>query len=244
MILKLFYGVNEQLKKACNKVHKFTTLCAQRLFSKHYTIEKIYYKLFLIFYCCCSFLAVKVFTLGLLQLHIAFVASKAVVDQQTAESQVSSSHLAQQRVDYGYGAPDEAAATAPDAGYNYPPPASVSPEQAALGYDNQAPVAQVASTQAGYDYAAAIAPAAPLQAGFDYAASAAPLIDDHHHHDHLDHHHHHDEHDPGFWKKKVTWKEGWKKYWVRFLESSNILIYNFNINIRRNQERNRFGNLT
>lgn len=29
-----------------------------------------------------------------------------------------------------------------------------------------------------------------------------------------DPHHHHEEHDPGFWKKKVIWKEGWKKYWV------------------------------
>lgn len=45
----------------------------------------------------------KVFTLGLLQIHIAFVASKAVVDQQTSESQVSSSQVAQQRLfDKGY----------------------------------------------------------------------------------------------------------------------------------------------
>lgn len=73
-------------------------------------------------------------------MHIAFVASKAVVDQQTAESQVSSSQVAQQKI------------------------------------------------------------------GLDYDTS---IIDDPHHHDH-----HHDEHDPGFWKKKVIWKEGWKKYWV------------------------------
>lgn len=72
-------------------------------------------------------------------MHIAFVASKAVVDQQTAESQVSSSQVAQQKI------------------------------------------------------------------GLDYDTS---IIDDPHHD------HHHDEHDPGFWKKKVIWKEGWKKYWV------------------------------
>lgn len=70
------------------------------------------------------------------------MASKAVVDQQTAESQVSSSQVAQQRIGDGY----------------------------------------------------------------DYSA---PLTDDHDHH-------HHEAHDPGFWKKKVTWKEGWKKYWVSF----------------------------
>lgn len=28
-------------------------------------------------------------------------------------------------------------------------------------------------------------------------------------HDNHDHHHVHEEHDPGFWKKKVIWKEGW-----------------------------------
>lgn len=35
------------------------------------------------------------------------------------------------------------------------------------------------------------------------------------HHDHVvvDHHHHHEDHDPGFWKKKLIWKEGWKKIW-------------------------------
>lgn len=26
-------------------------------------------------------------------------------------------------------------------------------------------------------------------------------------------HEHHEHHDPGYWKKKVTWKEGWKKIW-------------------------------
>lgn len=45
----------------------------------------------------------QVFTLGLLQIHIAFVASKAV-DQQAEESQVSSSLVAQQRVGHDYGA--------------------------------------------------------------------------------------------------------------------------------------------
>lgn len=36
-----------------------------------------------------------------------------------------------------------------------------------------------------------------------------------HHHDHIvvDHHHHHEEPDPGYWKKKLIWKEGWKKIW-------------------------------
>ena len=32
----------------------------------------------------------------------------------------------------------------------------------------------------------------------------------HHHHEEI---HHHEHHDPGFWKKRVTWKEGWKKIW-------------------------------
>lgn len=64
------------------------------------------------------------------------MASKAVVDQQAAESQVSSIAVAQQRFGHEYG---------------------------------------------------------------------APTLDVHH-----------EEHDPGFWKKKVTWKEGWKKYWVNF----------------------------
>lgn len=93
----------------------------------------------------------QVFTLGLLLVQIAFVTAKAVVDQQTAESQVSSQLVAQQRI----------------GSYDYP----------------------------------------------------EPLIDDHH--DPHDHHHHHDEHDPGFWKKKVIWKEGWKKYWVRDDRSFN-----------------------
>lgn len=72
------------------------------------------------------------------------MASKAVVDQQAAESQVSSIAVAQQRFGHEYG---------------------------------------------------------------------APLPDLHH-----EEHPHHEEHDPGFWKKKVTWKEGWKKYWVKFFE--------------------------
>lgn len=82
-------------------------------------------------------------TLGLLlQIHIAFVASKAVTDQQADESQTSSVHVAQQRIgDLGL---------------------------LGLGHDL------------------------------------------HHHHDHE---HVHEEHDPGFWKKKVVWKEGWKKGW-------------------------------
>lgn len=82
------------------------------------------------------------------------MASKAVADQDTAESQVSGSHVAQQRIGDGY---DIGAPTAAD--------------DHSLGLDD-------------------------------------------HSHLHDDHHHHHDEHDPGFWKKKVIWKEGWKKYWV------------------------------
>lgn len=52
---------------------------------------------------CGSFCA-QIFTLGLLHIHIAFVASKAVVDQQADESQVSSSQIAQQRFGYDYSA--------------------------------------------------------------------------------------------------------------------------------------------
>lgn len=138
MILKLFYGVNEQLK---SRAIKCTDLC---LSERHDCVPKYVKQLRRFTTNCYLTFANKVFTLGLLQIHIAFVASKAVVDQQTAESQVSSSQVAQQRI-------------------------------------------------GSYDY-------------------SAPLIDDH------DHHHHHEEHDPGFWKKKVTWKEGWKKYWVSLIE--------------------------
>ncbi|EAT35287.1 AAEL012533-PA [Aedes aegypti] len=73
--------------------------------------------------------------------------------------------------------------------------------------------------------------------GYDYPAPALPIsFDEHHHHEeplvdnlqvqplvdpHLHHvepvieEHHHEEHhpDPGFWKKKLIWKEGWKKIW-------------------------------
>lgn len=46
------------------------------------------------------------------------------------------------------------------------------------------------------------------------------------HHDHQEHHHvvvEHD-HDPGFWKKKVIWKEGWKKIWYVFNNSFFLLL--------------------
>lgn len=99
MILKLFYDVNEQLNKQCNKVHEFITFCAARLFAEHYVIKKIYRQIVNR-----PFFA-QIFTLGLLQIHIAFVASKVVVDQQAAESQVSSAHIAQQRIGHEYGAP-------------------------------------------------------------------------------------------------------------------------------------------
>lgn len=36
------------------------------------------------------------------------------------------------------------------------------------------------------------------------------LHHDHHEHQHVIEH----EHDPGYWKKKVIWKEGWKKIWL------------------------------
>ena len=84
-----------------------------------------------------------------MHVHIAFVASKAVTDQEAAESQVSNSQIAQQRIG-------------------------------------------------------------------DFGGLITDALDHlHHHHDH---HHEHEDHDPGFWKKKVIWKEGWKKYWVRFKE--------------------------
>lgn len=94
----------------------------------------------------CWLFFLQVLTLGLLQIHIAFVASKAVTDQQADESQTSNVHVAQQRIgDLGL-----------------------------LGLD----------------------------------------VSHEHHHDHHEHDHHdHHEHDPGFWKKKVIWKEGWKKGW-------------------------------
>jgi hypothetical protein len=47
---------------------------------------------------------VQIFTLGLIQIHIAFVAAKAVADQQAAESQVSNVHVAEQRIGHDYGA--------------------------------------------------------------------------------------------------------------------------------------------
>lgn len=89
--------------------------------------------------------------------------------------------------------------------------------------ESQASSVSIAQQRVGYDYTA---PAAVLP--IEDPNLAAPLIDvaaaldPHAHlHDHHDHHHHehnphdvHDEHDPGFWKKRVDWKEGWKKYWV------------------------------
>ncbi|KAL4717816.1 hypothetical protein ACJJTC_000965 [Scirpophaga incertulas] len=39
------------------------------------------------------------------------------------------------------------------------------------------------------------------------------VVDHNHHHDHDDHHDHHDHHDPGYWKKKLIWKPGFKKVW-------------------------------
>jgi hypothetical protein len=53
------------------------------------------------------------------------------------------------------------------------------------------------------------------------------LLADHFHgHDH-EHEHHHEEHDPGFWKKKVIWKEGWKKTWVSLQSvTDKIMLYN------------------
>jgi hypothetical protein len=65
--------------------------------------------------------------------------------------------------------------------------------------DQQVAESQVSSSQI-----------AQQRIGHDYGSPE--VIDDPHHHEHDPHHHH----DPGFWKKKVIWKEGWKKYWVSF----------------------------
>lgn len=147
-----------------------------RLSGKCYAIKKIYVKLI-----SCGVFA-QVFTLGLLQIHIAFVASKAVADQETAESQVSGSHVAQQRIgDYDYGTPTVA-------------------DDSLVGHDD-------------------------------------------HHHPHDDHHHHHhdDHHDPGFWKKKVIWKEGWKKYWVDCWRFLNFRNFSHVVQFHRNPEKNKYG---
>lgn len=45
---------------------------------------------------------------------------------------------------------------------------------------------------------------AQQRVGYDYGAPAVESHYDDHHHDH---------HDPGYWKKKVVWKEGYKKIW-------------------------------
>lgn len=82
-------------------------------------------------------------------LNIAFVSTKAVTDQEAAESQVGNAQVAQQRT--------------------------------------------------GYDY-------------------TPPLLPEIEHHDH-----HHEEHDPGFWKKKLIWKEGWKKTWK---EGKQVMFLN------------------
>uniref|UniRef100_A0A182SUY6 Uncharacterized protein n=1 Tax=Anopheles maculatus TaxID=74869 RepID=A0A182SUY6_9DIPT len=69
----------------------------------------------------------------------------------------------------------------------------------------------------GYDYPA---PAAPVT--FDehqhHIAEPLPLLQhetllEEHHHDHEEHHDYEEHHDPGYWKKKLIWKEGWKKIW-------------------------------
>lgn len=75
--------------------------------------------------------------------------------------------------------------------------------------DQQADESQTSSVQVaqqrigdvGYNYDPPVIVAEPQLA----------IPEDHHHHEH-----HEEQHDPGFWKKKVTWKEGWKKYWVSF----------------------------
>lgn len=45
---------------------------------------------------------------------------------------------------------------------------------------------------------------AQQRVGYDYGPAVVDSHYDEHHHDH---------HDPGYWKKKVVWKEGWKKIW-------------------------------
>lgn len=49
------------------------------------------------------------------------------------------------------------------------------------------------------------------QQRIDLGGLGDSLFHEHHIHEHVEHHEHH--HDPGYWKKKVTWKEGWKKIW-------------------------------
>lgn len=73
--------------------------------------------------------------------------------------------------------------------------------------ESQAASVTIAQQRVGYDYAAPISvvPVADPHVAVPLVAAADA-------HDH--HHHHHEEHDPGFWKKRVDWKEGWKKYWV------------------------------
>lgn len=79
--------------------------------------------------------------------------------------------------------------------------------------ESQASSITIAQQRVGYDYSA------PLNVPVVDPNEAAPVVAavDAHDHHHDDHHHHHEDHDPGFWKKKVEWKEGWKKYWVYFI---------------------------
>lgn len=67
-----------------------------------------------------------------------------------------------------------------------------------------------AQRRGDYDY-----PAPEEQHVYDVTHEHVQALDDHHdHHDLHDHHHdHHDHHDPGYWKKKMIWKKGWKKIW-------------------------------
>lgn len=78
--------------------------------------------------------------------------------------------------------------------------------------ESQTSSVSIAQQRVGYDYqppsALAVAPLTPAV----YQPPTAPLASLDAHHD--PHHHHHEEHDLGFWKKKVIWKDGWKKYWV------------------------------
>lgn len=79
----------------------------------------------------------------------------------------------------------------------------------------QLAVGASAQKRIGYDYPA---PADPVS--FGEPVGAAPLIEELHQPqplpviDDIHEHHVHEEHpDPGFWKKKLIWKEGWKKIW-------------------------------
>ncbi|RZC40763.1 TPX2 and/or Mitofilin domain containing protein [Asbolus verrucosus] len=77
--------------------------------------------------------------------------------------------------------------------------------------DQEAVESQQAQKRVGYDYGSAH----DTEEHIYHDDSSYGGHEEHHEEHHDEHHevHHDDHHDPGYWKKKVIWKKGWKKIW-------------------------------